>query len=341
MSRGSAIFGEKKDMAMRRWKLRQKARLNLLFAQNCAHATLLSLEDGLGWRDPAVLRAATNFEGGVVGCGDTCGIVTGGVLGIGAILAAGGLRGDGPLEKEIQRVSARYLAWFEERIGTCVCRERTGVDFAKLRGLVRYLLPGDKLLKCLRVIGEAVEFLCRLLGEETEGNDEALRPAPCRSGTVVEPHCCVTVLRSVRPAEVDRHPSLAWAASGLAGGVALNGSVCGALLGGILGTGLVFGYDPRTLGKVAITGAFLRGHWYLVRPPRGNLPHEAFARSRRLADGFGERFGSLRCRDIAGRAFDCLEDLRRYLAEANTCESVIAWCQEQGKQLAMEGRIPS
>ncbi len=328
-------------MDTREWKLRQKARLNLLFAQNCAHATLLSLEDGLGWRDPAVLRAATNFEGGVVGCGETCGIVTGGVLGIGAILAARGPRGDGPLEEAIQRLSARYLGWFEERMGTCVCRDRTGVDFSKLRGLARYLLPGDKLLKCLGSIGEAAAFLCRLLREEAAGGSEGLRPALSTGRTVEEPHCCVTVLRSVQPAEVDSHPSLVWAGSGLAGGVALSGSVCGALLGGILGTGLAFGYDPRALGKAAITGAFIRGHWHLVRPPKGELPREAFARSRRLADGFRERFGSLCCRHIAGRTFDSPAEVRRFLAEAQTCRSVIAWCQEQGMRLVTEGRSPS
>jgi len=320
------------------WKLRQKARMNLLFAQNCAHATLLSLEDGLGWRDPAVLRAATNFEGGVVGCGETCGIATGGVLGIGSILAARGCRGEGSLEDSIQRVSAEYLAWFEQRMGTCLCRERTGVDFAKLRGLARYLLPGDKLLKCLGSIGEAVEFLCRLLLKETAGGGAGPGPAAQDGGAVEEPHCSFTVLRSVQPAEVDSHPSLAWAASGLAGGVALGGSVCGALLGGILGTGLAFGYDPRTLGKVGITGAFIRGHWHLVRPPRGELPQEAFARSRRLADGFRERFGSLRCRDIAGSSFGSFEELRRFLAESDKCRSVIAWCQEQGRRLVTEGR---
>lgn len=323
------------------WTFRQKARLNLLFAQNCAHATLLSLEDGLGWRDPAVLRAATNFEGGVVGCGETCGIVTGGVLGIGAILAARKACGDGPLEDAIQRVSARYLGWFEDRMGTCVCRDRTGVDFARLRGLVRYLLPGDKLVKCLGAIGEAAAFLCRLLRGEAAGRSEERHPALGTDRTVEEPHCCVTVLRWVQPTEVRSHPSLVWAASGLAGGVALSGSVCGALLGGILGTGLAFGYDPRAAGKAAITGAFIRGHWHLVRPPKGDLPREAFARSRRLADGFRERFGSLRCRDIAGRTFESPAEVRRYLADGETCRSVIAWCQEQGKGLATEGRTPS
>lgn len=328
-------------MDTRGWKFRQKARLNLLFAQNCAHATLLSLEDGLGWRDPAVLRAATNFEGGVVGCGETCGIVTGGVLGIGAILAARKAREDGPLEDAIQRVSARYLGWFEDRMGTCACRDRTGVDFARLRGLVRYLLPGDKLLKCLGAIGEAAEFLCRLLREEAAVSSKGPHPALGTDRTVEEPHCSVTVLRSVQPTEVLSHPSLVWAASGLAGGVALSGSVCGALLGGILGTGLAFGYDPRASGRAAITGAFIRGHWHLVRPPKGDLPREAYARSRRLADGFRERFESLRCRDIAGRTFDSAAEVRRYLADGETCRSVIAWCQEQGKRLATEGRIPS
>ena len=320
-------------MWVEKWKVEQKARLNLLLAQNCAHATLLSLEDVFRRRNPSVLQAATNFEGGVVGCGETCGVVTGGVLGIGALLYTQAFENREVREKAILRLARDYKSWFEGRFGTSVCRERTSVDFWKTRGLVRYLLPGDKLLKCLNHIGQAVWFLSQRIRTEVQ------RPSLSRGNggggveSPLEPHCCFTVLRRLAPARVESDHALAAATTGLAGGVALSGSVCGALLGGILNLGLHWGYDPRSVGVAGIVAAFVRGHRNLVRPSSTNVPREAFARSRALTDHFRQRFGSLRCRDIAGRVFSTSEQLRVFLRESRDCQAVLSWCEEESRSL--------
>ena len=68
-------------------QIRWKARRNFLYAQNCAQATLLTLGWTFETSDPVLTKAATNFEGGCVGCGSTCGVVSGGVLGLGALLS--------------------------------------------------------------------------------------------------------------------------------------------------------------------------------------------------------------------------------------------------------------
>ena len=320
-------------MWIEQWKVEQKARLNLLFAQNCAHATLLSLEDVLGWRNPLLLRAATNLEGGVVGCGETCGVVTGGVLGIGALLCSQEFENRGAREEAILRLSREYKSWFECRFGTSVCRERTSVDFSKTRGLVRYLLPGDKLLKCAHHIGRAVGFLTQRIRNEIQSTRRDPGHGVAEVEGPLKPHCCFTVFGRLGPTEVEADHALAWATAGFAGGVALSGSVCGALLGGILGLGLHFGYDPRSLGVAGITAAFIRGHRNLVRAPQPDLPREAFARSGALAGRFRKRFGSLRCRDIAGRSFSTFNDVRIFLQDSGNCQTVLSWCEEEARSL--------
>ncbi|OGO19334.1 MAG: hypothetical protein A2Z14_01385 [Chloroflexi bacterium RBG_16_48_8] len=73
------------------------------------------------------------------------------------------------------------------------------------------------------------------------------------------------------------------AATGFAGGVAKNQEVCGALLGGIMAIGLVYGRREFEEGKV--------GH-----EQRTFL--EAQDRSAWLCEKFKERFGTLLCREL-------------------------------------------
>ncbi|MEW6439698.1 MAG: C-GCAxxG-C-C family (seleno)protein [bacterium] len=322
-------------MRTERWKAEQKARLNLLKAKNCAHATLSSLEDAFGWRDPVLLRAATNFEGGVVGCGETCGVVTGGILGIGALLSARRPEPGATLEDAIHNLSREYRQWFESRFGTSACRQRTGVDFWTARGLARYLLPGDKLIKCLGHMGESVGYLARRMRSELPADGRGPGTAAAPGAGPAEPHCCHTVLRRLRPDDLTSGSALGWATAGLGGGVALGGSVCGALLAGILAVGLRFGYDPRSLGFAELTAAFIRGHRNLVRPPLGTPPGEVFARSRRLAAGFRRRFGGLSCLSITGRTFATREALAAFLKdpESKDCRDVMAWCEGEARSL--------
>jgi len=317
------------------WKLQQRARLNLLFAQNCAQATLLTLQEVFGWWDPIILKAATNLEGGVVGSGETCGVVTGGILGIGALACSETLSDPAAKEDAIYRLSGDYKRWFERRFGTSICRERVQVDFSKARGLVRYLLPGDKLIKCLSHTGEALWFLTERIREhrELQGNGSRETPEPIDGVGPPEPHCAFSVLSRIVPEQLGSFERLGWATTGLAGGVAFGGSACGALLGGILGIGLQYGYDVRSMSFQSITAAFIRGHRNLLRRSEQEPPKEAFARSLYLTEGFKRRFGSMNCRDIAHRDFSSPEDLRNFLNESSECRPVIAWSEDTARDL--------
>jgi C_GCAxxG_C_C family probable redox protein len=73
------------------------------------------------------------------------------------------------------------------------------------------------------------------------------------------------------------------AATGFAGGVAGNREVCGALIGGIMAIGLVYGREAFEPGKVA-------------HEQPGFL--ETRERSKMLCEKFVERFGSMKCADV-------------------------------------------
>ena len=76
------------------------------------------------------------------------------------------------------------------------------------------------------------------------------------------------------------------AATGFAGGVAGNRDVCGALLGGIMAIGVVYGRSQFETGKVA-------------HEQPGFL--ETRERASKLCDKFKEQFGSMKCADVRQR----------------------------------------
>jgi len=320
-------------------QIRWKARRNLLYAQNCAQAMLLTLGGTMKTSDPVLMKAATNFEGGCVGCGSTCGVVSGGVLGAGALLSS--LPNDDPtrLEEDIYEVSIAYREWFERRFGTSVCYERVQVDFGTLGGLVSYLFPGHKLVRCLQHIGEALVCLSDKVVETAERRNLPIKFGQGMVGGPSEPHCAFTVLKKLAGPMETPINSVGWACTGLGGGVALGGGVCGALLGAILGLGLQYGYDPASMGFGGILKAFVVGHHHLVKHeafakvPVEDLPTEAFARSRYLADRFEKAFGSLNCKEITDRRFASQDELRGFLPESEVCRQIFAWCEEEAAQL--------
>lgn len=322
---------------------RLKAWLSLLYAQNCAQATLLCVHRNVQRKESLLVKAATNFEGGVVGCGSTCGVVTGGVLGIGSLMGSRPGISNEEREKKIQWMSRCYVDWFKERFGTCLCRERVAVDFATARGILRYFIPGIKLVKCLHHIGEAVCFLDRMMRRELGAEDT---PGGIKSGKTLEPeepHCAFTVFKRIVDRDTEAYMSIAPAVTGLVGGAALSGGACGALLGSFLALGLEYGYDPGSMELFDITRAFIRGHGNLLKHDTFaglqpvEIPGEAFARSRYLADAFLKRFGSLSCMEITEKQFSSVEEVRCFLDERRGCRDIQAWCQKETSRLLPTG----
>jgi hypothetical protein len=320
-------------------QIKRKARVNLVYASNCAQATLMTLGKTMERSDPVLMRAATNFEGGCVGCSSTCGVVTGGVLGIGALLSSLPQEDPRQLEQDIYEASISYRKWFEDAFGTSVCQERVGVDFGTLGGLLSYLFPGDKLLRCLQHIGDALVCVNDEVRQAAEKRSLPLRFGQGMGGGPTEPHCAYTVLKAVAARVGKPENSVGWACTGLGGGVALSGAVCGGLLGAILGLGLEYGVDPESMGFGGIVKAFVVGHRNLVKHetfasgPVEDLPKEAFARSRYLLDRFEKAFGSLNCRDIAGRGFESPDELNAFLPESKVCGDIFTWCEEEAARL--------
>jgi C_GCAxxG_C_C family probable redox protein len=282
---------------------------------NCAAATLQAFQDVFGLRDDLLLKSVTGLEGGVVAGGSTCGVITGGALGL-AQLWRERIGADPSASESLMKMVADYVGWFLENVGTTLCRERTGVDFHTGRGLARYFIPGDRVIRCMSHIGKALRFL-----ETTAGHG----PLPSRSGRddcEAPLHCASAVLATLRERTGLGHVRIERTAAVLSGGVGLSGGVCGALAGAIMGVNLLVGMDVRQSGRVRIMRDFAVGHInLLIREPRW-MP-EPFGIGREIVRRFREEAGSTLCRRIAGRDVTDIADLSAHLSASRTCRSMI------------------
>ena len=95
--------------------------------------------------------------------------------------------------------------------------------------------------------------------------------------------CCQVVLDALQRNLNIGNGGAFKAASALLGGVAMTREVCGALVGGVMAIGLVYGRASLETGKVG---------------PENPEFLEARVRGSRLCDRFKEKFGSLRCADV-------------------------------------------
>ena len=94
---------------------------------NCAESVLRGVCYGMGIELPEVaLRMATPFGGGVGGCEDLCGALSGGVVGIGAAIGRSEAKGD----KSASYNAAKQLhEQFLRNFGSSLCKELNHGDF--------------------------------------------------------------------------------------------------------------------------------------------------------------------------------------------------------------------
>jgi len=314
------------------WGLR--GGLSLLRDLNCALATLEVVQDMAGIREDISLRAATGLEGGLVACGSTCGVITGGALGI-ALMRAGAIDALGERAQRMVMTEVRdYVHWFRDSFDTTTCRERTGVDFYRVSGQLRYLLPGDRVARCLWHTGRAVSYLRRY--------GSAMQARPCIGGkdsTDHARHCAIEVLRGVRRACGMGDEVLEKIAFVFDGGVAFTGGVCGALAGAVMAANLAFGWDIRSMGRVKSAQEFVGGHLNLLR--KGKVPgRETFAVGREIMKRLTDTIPALECARITSATFRGWDDFQSYMHTSNACRELIAQAAKVSSEVVVRRRNP-
>jgi hypothetical protein len=269
-----------------------------------------------GKQEDMVLRSATGLEGGLVACGSTCGVVTGGALGIALMRMNDVDSGEEADERAIMNEAREYVEWFQKNFKTTLCRERSSTDFYKTKGQLRYFLP-DGVGKCLWHSGKASSRLNFLSSTTLDvSNNNTTEP---NSKSI---HCATKVLEGVHASCGVGDVLLEKIAFVLDGGVALSGGLCGAMAGAVMAANLVFGWDIRKMSYSKTIKEFVRGHMNLLRKHTSRKP-ETFAIGKDIMNHLRNKETMLECSRITGRTFSGWDDFQAYMHSSIQCQDLI------------------
>jgi C_GCAxxG_C_C family probable redox protein len=264
-----------------------------------------------------LLKAATGLEGGCVASGSTCGVLTGGAIGLALNNEAEIINGGIAAELKIHSRIKNYVDWFENTYGTSLCRKRSKSDFHKPSGLLRYLLPGDRIVRCMWHIRGAMRYLYDIRHAHIDSETETDMVSDENSF-----HCAKAVLSGIREKTDIGDLRLERLAFVFDGGLGLCGGICGAFAGAVMAVNLLLGLNVRRISYWKIIKAFTIGHMnLLLEKPVG--PPEPFMAGSEIAVNFKKAAGALECRDITGRQFSGWDDFQIYISESVTCAELI------------------
>jgi C_GCAxxG_C_C family probable redox protein len=277
----------------------------------------------IGKSEDNILKSFTGLEGGVVATGSTCGVVSGGAMGLALSHYDEIIEKGIPAQAGLLALIGEYVKWFEEKYGSSFCRERSGVDFYSTIGQLRYFVPGDKVSKCLRHIRGATRYLYSFFQDELpvmEMKSDEKQDKPM--------HCAQLVLKGIKEQTGMGDDLLEHLSFAFDGGVGLQGGCCGALAGAIMGLNLLIGMNVREMTYFEILKAFAIGHKNLLTNKPVETP-EPFSVGKEIVKNFKEEAGSTECQSITGEKFSNWSDFQSYISSSDKCSGLIEFAKDQ------------
>ncbi|MGD8770667.1 MAG: C-GCAxxG-C-C family protein [Desulfobacterales bacterium] len=280
-------------------------------------ASLEVFQDMIGRREDHVMKALTGMEGGVVGSGSTCGVVTGGSLGL-ALMHDNVLKEKGiAAEVGVLSLIGEYIRWFEDSFGSSFCRKRTGVNFYTTTGKLRYFFPGNRVGKCLWHIRCAARYLST--HKEKDLPEMVIAPDEIQGEPI---HCAQAVLKGIRNRTGIGAPLLERLSFIFDGGMGLQGGVCGALAGAVLGINLLLGMNIGDTTYFQRLKALVIGHINLLLDNPVGDP-EPFGVGKNIVQRFKEEASAIECRTIVGKEFSDWTDFQKHISFSDKCARLI------------------
>ena len=287
-------------------KAQKKVVVDFIKAFSCAYSVTKNLSQELGSEiDPMLLRSVVGFSSGISTMGDTCGVANGGVTVLGRKYA--GLPSD-----RLYLLCAEYFRRLEARVGTPNCGIVHGGKHLA-RNFRRAILTG-KTIKCVEVLAHGAQVLKELDHLAAEGDFSFGEPerAECigsATGYFEEQcfHCSRTVISGLAEALDAPVAHVLDPSKGFIGGIGFNGTVCGAISGGVLCLGLQSGVDLSGSGYGDAAGIVFHGLLKsdrIFEDEKRFRPAKLFEGCKRLYQTLERDFGSAHCQEILGLKLD-------------------------------------
>jgi len=283
-------------------KTQKKVVVDFIKAFSCAYSVTKNLSQELGGEiDPILLRSVVGFSSGISTMGDTCGVANGGVAVLGKKYS------DLPSDR-LYLLCAEYFRKLEERVGTPNCGIVHGGKHLA-RNFRRAILTG-KTMKCVEVLAHGAQVLKELDGLAQKGDFSFGQPqeAECIGSATryFEEecfHCSRTVISELAECLDAPIAHILDPSKGFIGGIGFNGTVCGAISGGVLCLGLHSDVDLSGSGYGDAAGIVFHGLLKsdrIFEDERRFRPAKLFDRCKRLYQTVESEFGSAHCQEILG-----------------------------------------
>jgi C_GCAxxG_C_C family probable redox protein len=128
---------------------------------NCAQAACAPYAEDFGIDQPAALRMAAGFGGGIGRTGETCGAVTGALMVLG--MKYGATTGDPAAKERMYLIAQEFLKRFQEKHASLRCRDLVGADINTVEGRASMSARKTHATICSGLIAEATELLDEML----------------------------------------------------------------------------------------------------------------------------------------------------------------------------------
>jgi hypothetical protein len=319
----------------------KKVVVDFIKAFSCAYSVTKNLSLELDVEaDPLLLRSVVGFSSGISTMGDTCGVANGGVVVLGKKYS--GLPSD-----RFHLLCAEYFGRLETRVGTPNCGIVHGGKHLA-RNFRRAILTG-KTMKCVEVLAHGATVLKELDASAQEGDFSFADPgragcigAATRYFEVECFHCARTTISAIAEALEIPTGRILDASRGFIGGIGFNGTVCGAISGGVLCLGLQSDVDLSGSGYSDAAGIVFHGLLKsdkIFEDERRFRPARLFDRCKQLYQTVERQFGGAHCQEILGLRLDEPGGCDRYreAKKIDLCREIARTVADQvAEQLAPE-----
>ncbi len=203
--------------------------------------------------------------------------------------------------EDLYRDCLTFYRKFLTHYGSGKCREIIGIRLKKGKNIRRLLYKG---VVCLGIVYKSIGWINDIVNQAEKGKQKKIPKINSQNIPISRNlHCAKAVMEHLESQSNLDLNRFAKTLSGFSGGIACQGNICGALMGGVLALGLVYGHNPQT--NQLTKPNLLKSGWAIMRSGhlafRDEKLHPSFAASNRasmLYRHFVSRFTSADCKSI-------------------------------------------
>ena len=306
---------------------------------NCSAATMIMCQKMMKLDEDIAHKAVQGFEGGILGCGSTCGVALSGALGLGLFNDDLLQNEDIKIDEQIIHQVGKYIQLYEKKANTTLCRKRSNVDFWSRWGNIKYLVFPNNTIRCAVSISDSVKNIFDLKEEKIlEGQTSSLK------NNTETFHCAKSVLKGVRKNTGIGNDLIERISIVLDGGVGLQGGACGALTGAIMAVNMIMGLNMNNESLKGSIKAYFGArifHYLKTKEASESTYTDLLLDYIKL---FKKQYKSIECNKITNTRFTDWDSFQNHIKSSNNCKEIVQFSinaiSEILIQLKNDTRIP-